>query len=416
MTNNFKVAHLLLLLASICLTAVVVKSAIYTGSNGKTVISLNLERETTDTSKARQSIRSMKANIQNAPIYDYKNVFYYVPMHFGSDTKNTYKMYLDSDVGLVYVTSSKCSQCWLHPRYDHSKSSTYKADGRNVQWSLYFTYYGVLSNDQVAFVGENGQSEMIIKNVTFAELIKTDDAWVETANSFDGIIGFSRVPEKDMTGTYDFPGFMSIVKKSYPNIDNIFSIYLSELFNPNEQQQNGKGQLILGGYDNKYFSGQMNWFPLLNNTPHWMIEFDGVKVNGEWFKYVDCKSGAGGKCKAILDTGIGNIVMNTHYFQFFQLYAHASIPANCGDVDYSKIPTFAIVINGIDFVISPKDYVITQQTPLFGQKICSGAFAGAGNEVVGPNTFILGQVWHALFYNVYDAQNGRIGIAKANHQ
>ena len=338
-----------------------------------------------------------------------------INVHFGSDHSNVYKLLVDTDSGYLTVTSSQCGvQCWRHPKYDHSKSKTYKPDGRSVEWDIgEFQFFGSLSVDSIGLIQE-GAADFQINNVTFAELIKSSDGLEESTLDYDGFLGLSLVPEYDANRVFAFPSLMSYIMKQGLVQSNIFSLYLSEILNPDQKNQKGKGALVLGGYSSDYYEGPMNFYPIPSNAKHWSFEFDGLKVNGKPVTYLSgCGYGTGTKCVGILSSGDFNIITDTVTFSNMQLFANVSIPADCSQVQLTRIPTFTFVIGGNEYSIKPQDFVIENKPPIWGSALCQGAITGA--DGLDQGTWIFGSVFQSLFYTVYDQQNGRIGLAKAKH-
>merc|ERR1719390_541174 len=63
------------------------------------------------------------------PISDYQNAQFYGPIKVGGQD---FKVIFDTGSANVWVPGKACNflTCWMHPRYDKSKSSTYEKDGR----------------------------------------------------------------------------------------------------------------------------------------------------------------------------------------------------------------------------------------------------------------------------------------------
>merc|ERR1719382_875995 len=63
------------------------------------------------------------------PISDYQNAQYFGPIKVGGQD---FKVIFDTGSSNVWVPGKTCGflTCWLHPRFDESKSSTFEKDGR----------------------------------------------------------------------------------------------------------------------------------------------------------------------------------------------------------------------------------------------------------------------------------------------
>merc|ERR1719183_2211002 len=68
----------------------------------------------------------------NVVINDYQNAQFYGEVTIGGQTFN---VIFDTGSSNLWVPSKKCSflKCWLHNKYDSSKSQTYAADGREFK-------------------------------------------------------------------------------------------------------------------------------------------------------------------------------------------------------------------------------------------------------------------------------------------
>merc|ERR1719375_826489 len=100
------------------------------------------------------------------PIHDYQNAQFYGPIQVGGQS---FQVIFDTGSANVWVPGKACGffTCWLHPRYDETKSRTYEADGRkySVQYGS-GPVEGIFSKDTVSM----GSIE--VKSQPFAEVSK----------------------------------------------------------------------------------------------------------------------------------------------------------------------------------------------------------------------------------------------------
>lgn len=181
-----------------------------------------------------------------------------------------------SDTGSsnLWVPSQKCSDC-KHSKYDSSTSSTYKANG--TEFKIQYgsgAMSGFVSQDTVTWGGVQ------IPNVYFAEA--TDEPGIAfQQGKFDGILGmaFRSISVDDLDPVFQ----CAFEQKLVPA--NMFAFYVPSV-------SGSTGELVLGGYDKKHFTGTLAWQALSSDT-YWEIQVDRIGI----------QSGSASSCNtAIVDT------------------------------------------------------------------------------------------------------------------
>ncbi|CAM1319116.1 cathD (predicted) [Pycnogonum litorale] len=171
---------------------------------------------------------------------------------------------------------------------------------------------------------------------------------------------------------------------------------------------NDAGELTLGGVDPQHYEGDITFINLISET-YWEFKFGGVK------DMLSCQRG----CYAIADTGTSLIYAPEDDFDVISSHIGATEYKNgeyqvpCQNVH--NLPDIVFIINGVEFSLEPKDYIIVKST--WFQNYCILLFSkGVQTDAYGRSLWILGDAFLRKYYSVYDFGNKRVGFAKAAHQ
>jgi len=318
------------------------------------------------------------------PMNDYENTQYYGECDVGTPPQ-VFRVIFDTGSSNLWVPSVSCRSldCLLHKKYDHSKSSTYVANGTafKIEYGS-GSVGGILSQDVVTVGG------LAVQNQVFAEV--TQESGVSFLfGKLDGILGMGW-PKISVDGVA--PVFQNMIAQSLIP-QPLFSVFLSKT------SGSETSALILGGTDSSLYSGNINYTPLSNET-YWMIGLGDIQTSGKSF----CSGG----CHAIVDTGTSLIVGPST--EVSELLKYVSVEKDCSNIN--SLPDVSFTISGINYVLKAKDYVI--QVSALGQTECVTGFQGMDLPAkIGP-LWILGDVFISTYYSVFDAGNQRVGFATAN--
>ncbi len=280
----------------------------------------------------------------------------------------------------------------LHKKYDNSKSSTYKKNGRHFE--LYYgagSLSGFLSTDTVRI------SSAIIKNQTFGEAIYEDFINIdgEMTYAWDGILGlgFESLASYGVIPVFDNVMKQKLVKKP------VFSFYINR-----DTTASPGGEIIFGGSDPDHYRGNFTYIPI-ENSGYWLFDMDRVTV-GHRNKHF-CKYG----CQAIADTGSTFITGPSDEIRKLNKkigatpIGHGEHSVDCDTID--RLPVITIYIGGKSFPLTGDQYVIKNSES--GQTKCMSGFAGSD----GNPFWILGVPFIGAYYTEFDYGNRRIGFAEA---
>ena len=186
--------------------------------------------------------------------------------------------------------------------------------------------------------------------------------------------------------------------------ENVFAFYLGGLQPCFPECMEGyAGELTLGGIDTDHFIGELNYVPV-SEPAYWQISVDSVGINGVDYSTADTR-------EAIVDSGTSMIVGPPDAMDKLAESLGARKMVKTGEyiVGCNKdLPDIELTIGGIDYSISPVDYVLADGP------ICILLMLGMdlGPEGLG---WILGDVFMRKYYTVFDMENERIGFAEATN-
>jgi saccharopepsin len=189
----------------------------------------------------------------------------------------TFKVVMDTGSSNLWVPSSQCTSiaCYLHQKYDHDSSSSYKKNGSTfeIQYGS-GAVSGFISQDTVTL------GDLTIKDQLLAE-VTNEPGLAFAFGRFDGILGLgydtisvNKIP----------PPFYSLVDQKLLD-EPVFAFYLGDASETSEA--------VFGGIDESHYTGKITTIPLRRKA-YWEVTLDSLTFGGET---ADMDMGA------ILDTG-----------------------------------------------------------------------------------------------------------------
>merc|ERR1711988_561471 len=277
--------------------------------------------------------------------------------------------------------------CWMHPRYDESKSPTYEKDGR--QYNVTYgsgPVEGVFSKDTVT-VGT-----IDVKSQPFAEVSKVSFGPLNlafAAGKFDGLLGlgFKSISE------YNIPTpFENMIDQKLIS-EPVFAFYLQE----DASQQ---GELVFGGIDKSHYTGDLVDVPLISET-YWEVSLDAMKFGGS--PVISSPQ------KAIIDSGTSLLAgPKDAVASLAKQVGATSIMGKEYVIDCSKKSSLAnldVTLGGKTFELTPEDYILE----VSGQ--CLFAFIGLDVPPPRGPLWIMGDVFMRKYYCVFDYGNKKMRFA-----
>ncbi|KAG0182353.1 Vacuolar protease A [Apophysomyces sp. BC1034] len=348
------------------------------------------QRNQAEASKIFQVGAEGKAE-HGVPISNFMNAQYFGEIDIGTPPQ-TFTVVFDTGSSNLWVPSTHCTSiaCFLHRRYDSSKSHTHHENG--TEFAIQYgtgSLEGFISEDTLNVGG------IKIHKQQFAESVK-EPGFVFAIARFDGIfgLGYDNIAVNHVT-----PPFYHMVNRDLVD-EQLFSFWLNNAEESGDEQ-NG-GELVFGGVNPAHFEGDIHWSPVTRKG-YWQIEIQDIKFGGE---AVDLEP-----VGAAIDTGSSLIVAPTTEATLINQEIGAKQDwrgqyiVDCSTIP--DLPEFCFVFNGKDFCLTGEDYILKIQDQ------CISGFMGMDiPEPAGP-LWIVGDVFLRKFYSVYDLGNNRVGLAKS---
>ena len=293
------------------------------------------------------------------PIDNFLNAQYFSEISLGTPPQ-TFKVVLDTGSSNLWVPSTDCNSiaCYLHSKYDHSASSTYKKNGSSFE-----IRYG--SGELSGYVSQDTFQigDLKVKNQVFAEAT-SEPGLAFAFGRFDGILGLG----------YDTISVNKIVPPFYNMLDQdlldepVFAFYLGDT-NAGEESE-----ATFGGINKDHYTGELVKIPLRRKA-YWEVDLDSITFGDETAEMEDTG--------VILDTGTSLIALPSTIAELLNKEIGAKKSFNgqytveCDKRD--SLPDLTFTLTGHNFTISSFDYILEVQGS------CISAFMGMDfPEPVGP--------------------------------
>ena len=365
--------------------------------NGVHRVTLNKREKTLDEWKTHLTARNQRLTAMapghNEPIHDFQDASYTGSIMAG--TPGTMEeVVFDTGSSNLWVPNVNPEGCHKHI-YDHTKSSTYKANGTEFKIAYGSgPVSGHFSEDTFSWAG------LTLKEYTFAEV---DDlsglGQVYAGTPMDGILGLAFSPLS--TGGVPVP--IDALMSQGQLAEATFAFYLGG-------GSNGvKSELLFGGVDDKHYTGDFTYVNL-NAETYWQVKMKDLKVGG------NSVYGMFQTENAIVDSGTSLLAGPKKDVEAMMEKIGAQlIPqqglyiVSCSQMSAAPKVTFTLgggmgpLAPGTDFDLSVEDMVLQKQ----GDECLLGV-----QESPAP-LWILGDVFMRKYYVQFDYAKNRMGFAKS---
>jgi len=328
----------------------------------------------------------LDSNIPSVVVTNSQDEAYFAQMSLGSPAQN-FTVQLDTGSSNLWVFGKECesADCKDRKKFDGSKSSTFTKIGTSLTIPYHAgTISGYIGQDQAQF------GETTVKNQQFG-IMKAEN-W---GLACDGILGLGM---QSLAVDNITPWFVNAYEQKVVD-SSIFSLYLTAKMN-----QKGS-KIFLGGINSDYYTGDIRYHDIIEDG-HYMLSFDGVKVNGEPLPMERT-------LKALIDSGTPGLAM-PKWLNDSILQQTGPISWDCKGIE--SLPDLIFMIDGIDYPVPSSDYVVVSSEPT--TKLCqtqwsTGQFSPDMQKFL-ENYIILGDTFMKTYYTAFDMKNKRIGFARAN--
>jgi cathepsin D len=303
---------------------------------------------------------------------------YYGVVSVGTPAQS-FKVVFDTGSSNLWIPSKQCHSiaCYLHHKYDSSKSSTYAKNGTalNIQYGS-GGISGFLSEDVVSVAG------LSVKK-TFGEVTK-EKGMSFVAARFDGILGLG-YPTISQDGTV--PVFDLLMQNKLVD-SGVFTFKLGA--------SGVDGSLTLGGLDAATKDSDYTYHKVTRKA-YWQLALDGAKSGS-----VSIPAG-----EAIVDSGTSVVVGPKENVS--KLTAGITVDKTCGPSN-DKLPNITFTLTGKEYTMTPADYII--KISIFGKSECQLGIMGMDfPPQMGTNFWILGDSFMRKYAVAFDRDQDRVGFA-----
>jgi len=358
--------------------------------------------------------------LHELPLEDHSNMQYFGHVEIGTPPKK-FKVVFDTGSFVLWVPDGMCSgtACEEHSRFRVKDSSTGDLlEVQNGDVKVAYIQYGTGSMQ-----GVRAQDTVSIGSLQVPRtgvLVATEENGAVFRDSpFDGVLGFSRrdseVAGVDGSSTVHFNLLQSA--KAEGQIDkSVVSFFLG--YAPGK----GGGAAILGGVDDRLYSGAITYHPVLTSTGgNWAFKMNKLYLKSDPSKNYCPDAG----CLAIADTGTSLLVAAPAVAA--PLLGDLQIASDCSNL--KELPDIMMEMEdegGVSqsYTLSSNDFTL-ELVSEDGRR-CENALKAASSRI--PETFkghsemkivILGDVFLRRYYSVFDnddPKHPRVGFAPANRK
>jgi len=359
--------------------------------------------------KTAHEHKQAMGDLHETVLTDRGNMQYFGEVHIGTPAQ-TFHVVFDTGSFILWVPDVACTgfACETHAKFAvHDSKSGQVLDVQKSVVKLAYIKYGTGS-----MVGVKAADTVRVGNLAVPQagvLVATiENGAVFRVSPFDGVLGLSRRDmEIEQDGKKVHYNFLKAAKRSGAIDKAVVSFFLSS------QPGSGGGAAILGGVDDRFYSGDITYHPVLRKVQgNWAIKLSTLKVGNSNKNHCGEKG-----CLAIIDTGTSLMVGPDKVVK--GLSEELGIETDCSNLDTAPDVHFGFGDKS-PMTMSAAD--LTLKIKSWSAESCKSAVASSGKRIPmefphhdGMMVLILGDAflrhWYAVFDND-DEANPKVGFAK----
>lgn len=310
---------------------------------------------------------------------------------------------LDTGSTGLWLISSACNTTSCthnHKHYDKNQSETFQGTTKR---------FGLLYGSGIDIVGRIGMDDVHLNGLTIKRQSFGEAKWISGSMlrelEVEGVFGLAN---EGLSSDKTTSPFLNLIDQGLiPK--PLFSFYL--LKNPSEDHTSGA--VLLGGICKECYEGDINYVPLMR-TSGWEFKVDDIYMidnsEGDSRKVSACRNG----CNVTLDTGSDMIAGPSKSIEQLNNLLHA-YPEVYGlyrlqNCDFEPLPDLVFTINGHDYPIKSKDFIVNVEMP-DKEEVCYSGLKALDDSSLP--SWLLGNLFIRNYYTVFDVENQRVGFARS---
>ncbi|KAI8081971.1 aspartic peptidase domain-containing protein [Gilbertella persicaria] len=379
----------------------------------------------------------------NTNVYNDNGSIYLVRIEVGTPPQ-TFELALDTGSADLWVPGSKCPSSFCpFAKFVESNSSTFKSLGQNFN----ITYgvgsaSGLYAQDIITIGGATIQNQQFgivntTKNILTQLQTLTGESYTPTAGSTDNLTTYSQ--EHRMNGIFglayplitastqkEYMPFFFSLKEQQKISQHVFSIFLNS-----SDATGNAGQVIFGGIDTTKYKGALIYVPVSKTTKqgtqadygYWQTYGQGLGVSSSGAKKLSLTFES--TTNFVFDTGTTLTYLPTQVIEplFEAAFGNHNLAYDANNNYFQVNCSLAQENITVQFMLSTSNQVSDNPVvlnvpisdlifPLDANSMATASICMVGIVPTSKSIF-LGQSVLRSFFQVYDIDQNRIGVASA---